>query len=367
MTTQEFEFGLDSFGEVSSESSGRLLSDAETVRLMMDEAALAEAVGIDGYNIGEHYRPGHVDSAGHVILAAIAGRTERIRLGTSVTVLSTQDPVRLYTQFATLDAASNGRAQMVVGRASTTDSFPLFGFDLADYETLFEEKLDLLMRLMRDQPVTWSGTVRSALTEQQVHPSIAPDSIPIWVGVGGTPQSVIRAARYRLPLMLAIIGGPLRRFAPYVELYKRALDQFGHPPLPVGVHSLGLVARTDAEARSAYWPQYRAAFEAVAEERGFTPPTARQFDNEVGDGALFVGSPETVAAKIAASIRTLSLSRFDLKYDIGHLSREHRAASIELYGREVIPRVRELLKDPAVQPISSDQRAAEANKAGSRA
>jgi len=366
MTNQEIEFGLDSFGEVSAESSGRLLSDAETVCLMIDEAVLAESVGIGSYNIGEHYRAGHVDSAGHVILAAIAGRTERIRLGTSVTVLSTQDPVRLYTQFATLDAASNGRAQMVVGRASTTDSFPLFGFDLADYETLFEEKLDLLMRLFRDQPVTWSGTVRSALTDQRVQPAIAPDSIPVWVGVGGTPQSVIRAARYRLPLMLAIIGGPLSRFAPYVELYKRALDQFGHPPLPVGVHSLGLVAETDQAARAAYWPQYKAAFEAVSRERGFTPPTQRHFDAEVATGALFVGSPETVAAKMAANIRLLDLSRFDLKYDIGHLSQAHRAASIELYGREVIPRVRELLAEAPVQPIPSDQRVA-AKDAGSRA
>ena len=366
MTIQDFQFGLDSFGEVSADSSGRLLSDAETVRLMIEEAVLAESVGIDAYNVGEHYRHGHVDSAGHVILAAIAGRTEHIWLGTSVTVLSTQDPVRLYTQFATLHAASNGRAQLVVGRASTTDSFPLFGFDLADYETLFEEKLDLLMRLFRDQPVTWSGTVRSALTDQQVQPAIAPDSIPVWVGVGGTPQSVIRAARYRLPLMLAIIGGPLSRFAPYVELYKRALDQFGHSPLPVGVHSLGFVARTDEEARSAYWPQYKAAIENVAKERGFTPPSPRQFEAEVTSGALFVGSPETVAAKIAASIRTLSLSRFDLKYDIGHLSQPHRAASIELYGREVIPRVRELLADTPAQPIPSDQRAAAPKKAGSR-
>ena len=365
MITEEFEFGLDSFGEVSRDAAGRLLSDAETVRLMIDEAVLAESVGINAYNIGEHYRPGHVDSAGHVILAGIAGRTERLRLGTSVTVLSTQDPVRLYTQFATLNAVSNGRAQLIVGRASTTDSFPLFGFDLAEYETLFEEKLDLLMRLMREQPVTWSGTVRSALTDQQVQPAIVPDSIPVWVGVGGTPQSVIRAARYRLPLMLAIIGGPLSRFAPYVELYKRALDQFGHPLLPVGVHSLGLVAGTDEAARAAYWPEYKAAFEAVARERGFTPPTARQFDAEVATGALFVGSPETVAAKMAANIRRLGLSRFDLKYDIGHLSQAHRAASIELYGREVIPRVRALLAADPVQPVPSDPRAAAANTTGS--
>src|SRR5262245_37006055 len=366
MNMEEFEFGLDSFGEVSSEASGRLLSDAETVRLMIDEAVLAETVGIDAYNIGEHYRPGHVDSAGHVILAGIAGRTQRIRLGTSVTVLSTQDPVRLYTQFATLNAVSNGRAQLIVGRASTTDSFPLFGFDLADYETLFEEKLDPFMRLMRDQPVTWSGTVRSALTEQRVQPAIEPESIPVGVGVGGTPQSVIRAARYRLPLMLAIIGGPLSRFAPYVELYKRALEQFDHPLLPVGVHSLGLVAPTDEAARAAYWPEYRAVFESVAHERGWSIPTIHHFDKEVDGGALFVGSPETVAAKMAANIRRLGLSRFDLKYDIGHLSRELRAESIELYGRVVIPRVRALLADAPEQPVPSDLRAAAAGAAGPR-
>src|SRR5258707_940525 len=223
MTTQEFEFGLDSFGEVSSDAAGRLLSDAERVRLMIDEAVLAESVGINAYNIGEHYRPGHVDSAGHVILAGIAGRTERIRLGTSVTVLSTQDPVRLYTQFATLAAVSNGRAQLIVGRASTTDSFPLFGFDLADYETLFEEKLDLLMRLLRDQPVTWSGTVRSPLTDQFVSPLLPAGHVPTWVGVGGSPESVIRAARYGLPLMLAVIGGGPGRFGPYADLYTSVL------------------------------------------------------------------------------------------------------------------------------------------------
>src|SRR5215475_10054984 len=252
MLSAEFEFGLDTFMPVTVDAAGLPIRGDEAIRNTVEEAVLAEAVGIDSFNIGEHYRPEFMDSAGHVILAAIAGRTERIRLGTAVTVLSTQDPVRLYTQFATLDAVSNGRAQLIVGRASTTDSFPLFGFDLADYETLFEEKLDLFMRLLRDQPVTWSGTVRSALTAQRVQPAIEPDSIPVWVGVGGTPQSVIRAARYRLPLMLAIIGGPLSRFAPYVELYKRALEQFGHPLLPVGVHSLGLVAPTDEAARAAY-------------------------------------------------------------------------------------------------------------------
>jgi alkanesulfonate monooxygenase SsuD/methylene tetrahydromethanopterin reductase-like flavin-dependent oxidoreductase (luciferase family) len=195
MTAHAVEFGLDSFGEVSVGPSGRLMTDAETVRLMTGEAVLAEASGADSCNIGEHYRAGHVDTAGHVILAAIASRTSRIRLGTSASVLSTQDPVRIYTQFATLDAVSSGRAQLIVGRASSTESFPLFGFDLADYETLFEEKLDLLTRLFRDQPVTWSGTVRAPLREQRVGPGIESGSIPTWVGVGGNPQSVIRAAR----------------------------------------------------------------------------------------------------------------------------------------------------------------------------
>jgi alkanesulfonate monooxygenase SsuD/methylene tetrahydromethanopterin reductase-like flavin-dependent oxidoreductase (luciferase family) len=272
-----------------------------------------------------------------------------------VTVLSTQDPVRLYNEFATLDAVSSGRAQLIIGRASTPDSFPLFGFNLDDYETLFEEKLDLFTRLLREQPVTWSGTVRSPLTDQTLHPAIAPGAIPTWVGVGGSPQSVTRAARYGLPLMLAIIGGRPTRFAPLVDLYKRALDEFGHSPLPVGVHSLGLVARTDEEARSAYWPQWKAVMEAASRERGFTPPSPGQFAMEVADGALFVGSPETVAVKIAANVRTLDLSRFDLKYDIGRLSQVDRATSIELYGREVIPRVRELLADAPPEPVSVGQ------------
>ena len=343
MIARELEFGLDSFGEVPMDASGRPLSDAETVRLMIDEAVLAESVGIDLFSIGEHYRVEHMDSAGHVILATIAGRTERIRLGTSVTVLSTQDPVRLFTEFSTLDAASNGRAQLVLGRASSVESFPLFGYDLADYETLFEENLDLFTRLLRDQPVTWSGMSRSELTEQSVYPSIAPGAIPTWIGVGGSPQSVIRAARYGLPLMLAIIGGHPTRFAPYVDLYEKALQQFGHPLLPVGMHSLGLVAETDEEAEAAYWPYYRDVIETRGRERGFAPPTPERFQAEILDGALFVGSPETVALKVATAFRALRLSRFDLKYDLTSLPVASRRRTIELFGREVIPRVRELL------------------------
>src|SRR6202023_1761547 len=250
----DIEFGLDSFVPISVDESGHELSGDAVIRNTVEEAVLADAVGIDSFNIAEHYRPEMMDSAADVILAAIAGRTERIRLGTAVTVLSTQDPVRVYTQFATLDAVSNGRAQLIVGRGSLTESFPLFGFDLADYEELFEEKLDLFTRLLRDQPVTWSGTFRSPLTDQYVSPRLPEGHLPTWVGVGGSPQSVIRAARYGLPLMLAIIGGAPSRFAPYVELYQRALEEYGHGPRPIGMHSHGFVARTDEEAAKIQWP-----------------------------------------------------------------------------------------------------------------
>jgi probable LLM family oxidoreductase len=346
------EFGLDTFLPVTVDEAGSPISGDQVIRNTVEEAAVAEAVGIDSFNIGEHYRTEFMDSAGHVILAAIATRTERIRLGTSVTVLSTQDPVRLYTDFATLDAVSNGRAQLIVGRGSLTESFPLFGFDLADYEDLFEEKLDLLVRLLRDQPVTWSGNFRSALTNQFVSPPIPEGHIPTWVGVGGSPQSVVRAARFGLPLMLAVIAGKPERFAPYVELYKRALQQYGQPELPIGLHSLGFVADSDDKALEIQWPYYKEQFDWAAQERGWRPPTYEQFLAEVDHGSMYVGSPETVANRVAAAMRALSLSRFDLAYAVGRIPHEQRIATIELYGREVIPRVRELLAaTPEVEDV----------------
>jgi len=342
MTTQGFELGLNSFGELATDGD-RTLSDPETVRLLVEEARLAESVGLDVFSIGEHYRDGHNDSAAPVLLAGIATATERIRLGTSVTVLTTNDPVRLYQEFSTLDALSGGRAQLVLGRASATESFPLFGYDLADYEQLFEEKLELFMRLQREETVTWSGTVRAPLTEQRLHPRMGAGGIPTWIGVGGSPSSVIRAARYGLPLMLAIIGGHPERFAGHVDLYFRALEQFGQPVQPVGQHSLGLIADTDEEAVETWWRYWQPVIENLARERGFYPPTRERYQSEVDEGALFVGSPETVARKIAKVTRELRLSRFDLKYDIMHLPRQARARTIELLGREVAPQVRELL------------------------
>jgi alkanesulfonate monooxygenase SsuD/methylene tetrahydromethanopterin reductase-like flavin-dependent oxidoreductase (luciferase family) len=263
-----------------------------------------------------------------------------------VTVLSTQDPVRVYTEFATLDAVSNGRAQLIVGRGSLTDSFPLFGFDLADYETLFEEKLDLLIRLLRDQPVTWSGTSRAPLTDQRVYPPLREGHLPTWVGVGGSPRSVIRAARYGLPLMLAIIGGPASRFAPHVELYHRSVEEYGHQSLPVGMHSPGFVAKSDGEAVDVQWPYWEETLAAASSERGWARPTLDRFRDEIAEGSLYVGSPETVASKIATNIRLLGLRRFDLAYATGRVPHEQRMATIELYGTEVIPRVRKLLDEP---------------------
>jgi probable LLM family oxidoreductase len=339
---QEFEFGLDTASYVSVDESGQQVGGDQVIRDTVEEAVLADSVGIDSFNISEHYRPDFMDSAGHMMLAAIASRTERIRLGTAVTVLSTQDPVRVYTEFATLDAVSNGRAQLIVGRGSLPDSFPLFGFDLADYETLFEEKLDLLMRLLRDQPVTWSGTFRSPLTDQYVMPPLPEGHVPTWVGVGGSPQSVIRAARYGLPLIFAGIGGPPSRFAPFVELYKRALDEYGRPSLPIGMHSHGYVAKTDEEAVDTQWPHWVDMY-AASPERGNLRPTKNSFLSEIASGSMYVGSPETVATKLAAAIRRLGLNRFDMAYALGRVPHEQRMATIELYGREVIPRVRELL------------------------
>ncbi|WP_393087622.1 LLM class flavin-dependent oxidoreductase [Streptomyces sp. LN704] len=342
MTPLTFEIGLDSFGEVATDD-GRTLSDAETVRLLLDEARLAESSGVDVFSIGEHYRPGHVDSATPVLLSAIAAVTERIRLGTSVTVLSTNDPVRLYHDFATLDAVSNGRAQIVLGRASATESFPLFGYELADYEELFEERLELFMRLQRDETVTWSGAFRGPLVEQRLRPRMRQGGIPTWIGVGGSPRSVLRAAQYGLPLMLAIIGGRPQRFVGHVDLFHRALRQAGHAPQPIGQHSLGLIADTDEEATETWWQYWKPVVTQAAEERGFYKPTRERYAAEIDHGALFVGSPETVARKIARTARDLHLSRFDLKYDIMRLPRQARSRTIELLGREVAPLVRELL------------------------
>jgi probable LLM family oxidoreductase len=314
------------------------------LRHVVAEGVLADQVGIDFIGVGEHHRPDFSVSAPEVVLGAIAGQTSRIRLGSAVTVLSTDDPVRVFQRFSTLNAVSNGRAEAILGRGSFTESFPLFGYDLADYDRLFEEKLDLFVALMRQQPVTWSGRMRTALNGQTIYPPVEAPGLRVSVAVGGSPESVVRAARHGLPLMLAIIGGNPLRFRPYVDLYLETLARSQQPVLEIGAHSPGHVAETDEQAKEDVWPHYAAMMTRIGRERGWPPVSRQQFDREAGpDGALFVGSPETVAAKIVKTVKGLGLSRFDMKYSNGQLPHEKLLRSIKLYGTRVIPRVRELL------------------------
>jgi probable LLM family oxidoreductase len=343
-TSPPVELGLDTFGDVTLDEQGQPLPFAQVLRNVVAQGVLADQVGLDFFGVGEHHREDFAVSAPDVVLAAVAARTERIRLGSAVTVLSSDDPVRVFQRFSTLDGISGGRAEVILGRGSFTESFPLFGYDLAQYEQLFSEKLDLFTQVRRQQPVTWSGSTRAPLTRQRIFPPLEHGLLPTWIGVGGSPESIVRTARYGLPLLLAIIGGAAERFAPLVELYHHALEQLEQPTQPIGVHSPGHVGETDAQAREDLWPHYKAMLDRIGRERGWAPMTRAQFDQEAGpDGALYVGSPDTVAAKIARTVKLLGLSRFDLKYSNGTLSHDRQLRSIELYGTEVAPRVRELL------------------------
>jgi probable LLM family oxidoreductase len=340
-----FQLGLDTFGDLTFDANGALQSAAHSLRDVISEAVLAEQVGVDAFAVGEHHRPDFAISAPEVMLAAIAAKTERVLLGSAVTVLSTDDPVRVFERFSTLNAISNGRAEVILGRGSFTESYPLFGYDLAKYTELFEDKLALFAQLLLGGPVTWSGRSRSPLTNQVVYPTIENGRLRTWVGVGGSPESVVRAARYGLPLTLAIIGGNPHRFRPYVDLFHQSLAQFGQPPLPVAVHSPGYVADTDEEAKNDLWPHYAAMMTRIGSERGWPPASRAQFDHEAGPhGALCVGSPDTVARKIANTSRHLGLSRFNMKYSNGTLPHDKLLRSIELFGTQVAPRVRELVQ-----------------------
>ena len=338
------ELGIDTFGGITKDAAGRPLHPAQVIRDIVEEGVLADEVGIDFIGIGEHHRRDFAVSSPEMVLAAIAARTERIRLGSAVTVLSSDDPVRVFERFSTLDAVSSGRAEVVVGRGSFTESFPLFGFDLSRYEELFEDRLGLFAELVKEEPVTWSGTTRAPLTSTQVHPRTE-HGLTVWVGVGGSPESVVRAARHRAGLFLAIIGGSAERFRPYVELFEQAQDQFGVDRRPVAVHSPGFVADTDDEAREAIFDGWSEMRTRIGAERGWPPPTAGDFEREVERGSLYVGAPETVARKIADAVRTLGVDRFDLKYDSGSTSHAAMMRSIELYGTKVVPMVRDLLAD----------------------
>jgi probable LLM family oxidoreductase len=341
--TVTIELGLDTFGDVTADAGGRPLSHAQVIRNVVEEAVLADELGVDFIGLGEHHRGDFAISSPEMVLAAIAGRTKRIKLGSAVTVLSSDDPIRVFQRFATLDAASGGRAEVILGRGSFTESFPLFGYELNQYEKLFEEKLDLFAALLKQEPVTWEGTIRPPLKNQSVFPPVEGGRLKTWVGVGGSPESVVRAARYGLPLMLAIIGGEPNRFAPYVDLYHRAFDQLRQPVQPVGVHSPGFVADTDEQAREQLWPDYKRMRDRIGAERGWPPMQRAEFDREADHGSLYVGAPETVARRIASTAKALRISRFQMKYSAGALSHEKLMHSIELYGRKVNPLVRNLL------------------------
>jgi probable LLM family oxidoreductase len=338
------ELGVDTFGDVTVGADGTPLSQAQTLRNVVEQGVLADQVGIDFIGLGEHHRRDFSISAPEVMLAAIASRTKRIQLGSAVIVLSSDDPIRVFQRFSTLNAISNGRAEVVLGRGSFTESFPLFGFDLAQYEELFEEKLNLFAELLKGEPVTWSGRLRPALDKQPIYPPAEGGTLKTWIAVGGSPESVVRAAYYGIPLMLAIIGGSPARFAPWAELYRDRLEKFGKPLQPIGVHSPGHVAETDEQAKEELYPHHLEMMNRIGRERGWQPIGRGHFEQSAGpDGALYVGSPETVAKKIVATVKALGLSRFDLKYSNGTLPHDQMMKSLELYGTRVIPMVREML------------------------
>lgn len=342
-TAATVQFGLDTFGDVTVGLDGSPVSQAQVIRNVVAEAVLADELGVDFIGVGEHHREDFAVSTPETVLAGIASVTKNIHLGSAVTVLSSDDPVRVFQRFATVDALSHGRAEIILGRGSFTESFPLFGYDLSKYEVLFEEKLDLFTELLKEEPVTWSGTQRAALTEQNVYPRTEGGHLRAWVGVGGSPESVVRAASHGLPLVLGIIGGDPVRFAPYVDLFHRALAQMGKDALPIAVHSPGFIADTDELAAEQYYAHHKAMRDRIGRERGWGESTAEEFRSEVEHGSLYLGSPETVARKVANTVKTLGIQRFDMKYSAGTLPHELMMHSIELYGSKVLPMVKDLL------------------------
>jgi len=338
------QIGIDSFAAAHTESS-RALSAADRLNNLIEEIELADQVGLDVFGIGEHHRKEFLDSAPAVILAAAAARTKSIRLTSAVTVLSAADPVRIFQQFATLDLISQGRAEMVVGRGSSIEAFPLFGFSLDDYDELFAEKLGLLLNIRENEHVTWSGKYRPPLTGQGVYPRPVQNPLPIWIGVGGSPASFARAGALGLPLMVAIIGGETRRFRPLVDLYWEAGDRAGHSRdrLKVGVHSLGYVAATTQEAADDFFPGYARAFTDIGKERGWPPATRPGFDAQRGKyGALLIGSPDEVAEKIIRHSEALGgVSRFTFQMNAASLPHGKLMKAIEVLGTRVAPVLRD--------------------------
>lgn len=343
MTKKKYTFGLDTFGDLALDEQGNAINYAQALRLVVDEAVLADKLGVDAIALGEHHRDEFAISSPEMVLAAIASKTNNIKLASGVTVLSSDDPVRVFERFSTLDAVSNGRAQVILGRGSFTESFPLFGYNLRDYNELFEEKVELFVELLKEKPVTWQGTTRAALEVADVFPKTESGHLETMIGVGGSPESVIRAARHGLPMMLAIIGGSPERFRPYAELYEQATKEAGTKQHPIGMHSPGYIAETDEEAIAEAFPFFKASMDKIGKTRGWTPMSRDHFLSEVSHGSMYVGSPETVAQKIAKAMKAVGATRFDMVYGFGVVPIEKRRRTIELYATKVIPRVRELL------------------------
>lgn len=346
------EIGIDSFAAArtqhdhySPQASSHALGE------LLERMHVADQVGMDVFGIGEHYRPEFLDSAPTVILAAAAARTTRMRLTSAVTVLSAADPVRVFQSFATLDLISHGRAEIIAGRGSFIEAYPLFGLDLNDYDALFAEKLDLLLQIRDNDVITWTGKHRPALQAQAIYPRPIQSPLPIWLGVGGTPASFVRAGVLGLPLMVAIIGGETHRFRPLIDLYRRAWHEAGHPPTQcrVGLHSLGYVGADSEKAVADYYPGYAETFSRIGKERGWPPVTKPRFDAQNGPlGALLVGDPAEVAAKIVRHSQALGgVDRFSFQMDNAGLSHEQLLSAIELIARDVKPRVNALLATPA--------------------
>lgn len=340
------ELGIDSFAALPhARGAADDASASDRLRNLVEEIVHADRVGLDAFGIGEHHRADFLDSAPAVILAAAASRTQRIRLTSAVTVLSAADPVRVFQQFATLDLLSGGRAEIVAGRGSFVEAFPLFGLRLADYDAVFAEKLDLLLALRERERITWSGAFRPPLDDVGVYPRPLQATLPIWLGVGGTPESFARAGTLGLPLMVAIIGGQTHRFRPLVDLYREFGRRAGHPPerLRVGVHALGYVAETTEAAIADFFPGYAAAFTKIGAERGWPPVTRAQFDALRGPtGALLVGNPDEVAEKILAQSAALGgLARLQFQTSVASLPHAKLMSTIELLGTRVAPLVRE--------------------------
>jgi len=335
-------FGLDSFGDASADAGGNPVSQAQTIRDLVDQARLAAELGLYGFSLGEHHREDFAVSAPDTVLAGIASVTRNLRLGTAVTILSTDDPVRVYERFATLQALSEGRAEITVGRGSYLESFQLFGYDPNDAFLLFDERVELFAQLLEQRPVTWRGETRPALNLQEVWPKTE-TPITFRYAVGGSPESAIRAAKLGAQLSLSVISGDPARFGSYVQSYRDALRRFGQPLKQVSVHGPGFIGATDSDAIDEYWPAYDASYGKISRERGKPATGKDHFVNEVREGALYVGSAETVARKIARTVEALKVNRFDFKYSAGPMTQAQMLGNIDAYATEVAPRVRQLL------------------------